>query len=81
LISFSKDAPSKALQKLYEQILIAKQKNLPNIFIMSNTIGSSIIMYVFHFEYGRNYQNKLIGIFHTAFVELFTAHLLKKKSR
>jgi predicted peroxiredoxin len=32
LIFFSKDAPSKALQKLYEQIPIGKQKSLRNIF-------------------------------------------------
>jgi len=64
--SFLKDALSKVLPKLYEQITNAKQKRLRNIFI----------------THGANYQNKSIATrIYIVFVELFTAHLFRKDSR
>jgi hypothetical protein len=38
-------------------------------------------MYVVHIEQGKSHQSKLIGLVCTVLVELFTAHLLQKKSR
>jgi len=45
-ILFEKYLPSKALQKLYKQVPSAKQKSLLNIFVMFNTMKSSIHYHV-----------------------------------
>jgi hypothetical protein len=49
---FSEDAMPKALQKLYQQIPITKYMGFPNVFIVSNMVGSSTIIYLFHFDRG-----------------------------
>ena len=47
-----------------------------NIFIILNLIGPNrSYIYVFHYEYGRNYKHESIRMF---LVEFFTADLLKK---
>jgi hypothetical protein len=48
---------------------------------MLKTVGSSTIMYLFHFVYGRNHLNKSIEISSYSFCRAFTAHLLKEKRR
>ena len=53
-VCLDKDAPWKALQKLYEQIPIEKRKSLSNMCI---TVESNNIMLLFHSEYGKNDQN------------------------
>jgi len=75
--------PSKALQKLYKQMPSAKQKSLLNIFIMFNTMKSSI-----HYHVGCSFDvwnksseqvNRRVCLH--SFVELFMVHPFKKKSR
>ena len=57
----------------------AKQKSLPNIFIMLNAVGQIIIMLLFHFEYGKNDQNKSIGICLYNFCRAFHGASFKRK--
>jgi len=77
-----KDAPWKALQNLCKQISIAKQKSLRNIFLLySNTMGSSIIMNVIHFEYELCHQNKSVSICSDIFCRAFHTASFKKNSR
>ena len=48
-------------------------------FIILNTMGSSTIMKVVHFEYELCHQNKSASVYSDIiFVELFTPHLFKK---
>ncbi len=81
LVFFSENAPSKALQKLYEQIPITKQKSLRNIFLMRNTAGHSTVMWPIHFEYGRHHRNKSIEICPYNFYRAFYGASSEKKSR
>ena len=63
------------LRKLYTSCMIAKQKQLPDIFIL---LGVSTTMQVVHIEYGKSHQSKPIGLACAVFIELFTAHLSEK---
>ncbi len=82
LIFFSKDAPSKAIQKLYEQIPIWKQKSLPKIFWL-RTIWWELVLSCrfFVLSMAEIINNSQWEFVITIFVELFTAHHLKNNSR
>ena len=49
--------------------------------MLNTVIGSSTIMYFFHFEYGRNHQNKSIEICSCNFCKAFYGTSFAKEIR
>ena len=68
----------KTLQNLYRQNLIANQKSPRSIF--RNDRGDTAMQLV-HYEFRKTIRTGKNKFDHTAFVELFMLHLLKKNSR
>ena len=70
-------------RKLYtscvNKSLLQNKNRFPNFFFMLNTLGSSTIMYVLHSEYGKTIRASQKGFLFAIFVQLFRAHLFKKK--
>jgi hypothetical protein len=63
----------------YSQLeLYAKQKSLPNIFIMVNTVRNSIPMYLFHFWLWKNRRISHWGIICSVLIKLLTAYVFWK---
>ena len=82
LICFSKDAPLKALQKLYWCIPIGKQISVSNLFwlrTISKEVALSCTFFILSMAETINLNQQRFVI--TIFVELFTAHLLNRNSR